>query len=136
MSPRLPVARIVLLIGIGLNLFDHAGYLLSARQSPQGVDWVATYQQVDTTLEWMKAHLDRDAVVAATNPALVHLRTGHKTITLDRVTEPWSVWRSRRARYAACLVARDLPSGSRGPYKLLYQSHPGSKTSYWVVDLY
>ena len=135
-SPRIPVARIVLLIVIGLNLFDHAGYLLSARQSPQGADWVATYQQVDTTLEWMKAHLDRDAVVAATNPALVHLRTGHKTITLDRVTEPWSVWRSRRARYAACLVARDLPSGSRGPYKLLYQSHPGSKTSYWVVDLY
>ena len=135
-SPRVPVARLVLLTVIGLNLFDHAGYLLRMRESPRGTDWIATYEQVDTTLEWMKTHLDRDAVVAATNPALVHLRTGNKTITLDRVTEPWSVWRNRRARYAACLVVHDLPSSSRGPYKLLYQSHPGSSTSYWVVDLY
>lgn len=135
-SPRVPVARLVLMTVIGLNVFDHAGYLLRMRQAPQGTDWISTYNQVETTLEWMKSHLDGDAVVAATNPALVHLRTGHKTITLDRVTEPWSVWRGRQARYAACLVIHALPSASRGPYKLLYQSHPGSQTSYWVVDLY
>jgi hypothetical protein len=133
-SPRVPAARTVLLIVIGLNLFDHAGYIAQARSRP--VDWVATYNEADTTLAWMKAHLEPGAVVAATNPALVHLLTGHKTITLDRVTEPWSVWRGRGARYAACLVAHELPSASRGPYRLLYQSTPDRPTSYWVIDLY
>ena len=93
------------------------------------------FQELDTTLDWMKAHLDRDAVVATTNPALVHLRTGHKTITLDRMIEPWSVWQGRGARYAACLVPHELPNPSLGPYKLLYQSHPERPTSYWVIDL-
>jgi hypothetical protein len=129
-------ARVVLLIVIGLNLYDHVGYIAQARSDrPNGVDWIATFEELDTTLDWMKVHLDRDAVVASTNPALVHLRTGHKTITLDRVTEPWSVWQGRGVRYAACLVSHELPSPRLGPYELLYQSHPERHTSYWVVDL-
>ena len=131
------VARVVLLVVIGLNLYDHAGYITRARSDrPDPVDWIARFQELDTTLDWMKANLDPDEVVAATNPALVHLRTGHKTITLDRLTEPWSVWQARGARYAACLVSHELPSLSLGPYKLLYQSHPERQTSYWVVDLH
>jgi hypothetical protein len=130
-------ARVVLLVVIGLNLFDHAGYIARARSDrPVPVDWIAMFQELDTTLDWMKANLDPDAVVAATNPALVHLRTGHKTITLDRLIEPWSVWQGRGARYAACLVSHELPSLSLGPNKLLYQSHPERETSYWVVDIH
>ena len=133
---RAAAARVALLVVIGLNFYDHAGYITHARsQSPTGGDWVAVFRELDTTLGWMKTHLDPDAVVAATNPALVHLRTGHKTITLDRVTEPWSVWRARGARYVACLVAHELPNPSRGPSTLLSQSSPDRPTSYWVIHL-
>jgi hypothetical protein len=127
----------VLLVVIGLHLYDHAGYIAAARSDrPDPVDWIAAFQELDTTLDWMRAHLDGDAIVAATNPALVHLRTGHKTITLDRLIEPWSVWQGRGARYAACLVANELPSQSLGPYELLYQSHPERHASYWVLGLH
>ena len=129
-------ARVALLVVVSLNLYDHAGYIARARSDPsKGADWIASFHELDTTLDWMNAHLEPDAVVASTNPAIVYLRTGRKTITLDRVTEPWSVWQGRGARYAACLVAYELPSPSQGPYKLLYQSRPERPISYWVIDL-
>jgi hypothetical protein len=128
-------ARIGLLVVISLNLYDHGGYIARLRADPAGVDWIARFEELDTTLDWMKAHLAPGAVVAATNPAIVHLRTGHKTITLDRVIEPWSVWQDRGARYIACLVSYELPGDWQGPYTLLYQSHPERPHSYWVIDL-
>ena len=133
--PTLPVARIALLTAIGLNLYDHAGYVGTLRSEPQRIDWLTKYNELETSLDWMKAHLEKDGVVAATNPALVHLWTGQKTITLDRVTEPWSVWRERGARYIACLVPHELPSASRGPYRLLYTSASEEPTGFWIVDI-
>jgi hypothetical protein len=133
---RVTAARVALVVIISLNLSDHAGYIARARSDPSGVDWIASFTELDTTLDWMKAHLEPGAVVAATNPAIVHLRTGHKTITLDRVTEPWTVWQGRGARYVACLVAYELPSPGHGPYRLLYESHPERPNSYWVIDLH
>lgn len=131
------ICRVALLVVISLNLYDHAGYIALARSDPsKGVDWVASFDEIDTTLKWMNTHLEPDAVVASTNPALVYLRTGHQTIALDKVTEPWSVLRGRGARYAACLVSHDLPSVSLGQYDLLYQSRPERQDSYWVVDLH
>jgi hypothetical protein len=133
---RLDAARVAVLVVVGLNLYDHAAYVAKARANPtDGADWVAMFHELETTLNWMNTHLERDVVIASTNPAVVHLFTGRKTITLDRVTEPWSTWRGRGARYAACLVAHELPNPSRGAYKLLYQSHPEQPTSYWVIDL-
>ena len=130
-----PVARVALLTVLGLNLYDHGRYIAIARSSPANVDWIARFDELETSLEWMKRHLNKDGVVAATNPALVHLWTGQPTITLDRVTEPWSIWRQRGARYAACLVPHELPSPSRGPYRLLYESHSEGPTAFWIVDL-
>ncbi len=135
LSPTFPVARIALLTAIGLNLYDHAGYVSTLRSEPQRIDWLNKFTELETSLDWMKAHLDKDAVVAATNPALVHLWTGQNTITLDRVTEPWSVWRERGARYIACLVPHELPSASRGPYRLLYASASEEPTGFWIVDI-
>jgi len=134
-SPRLPLARVALLTVIGLNLYDHAGYVSTLRSEPQRIDWLAKFSELETSLDWMKAHLNEDAVVAATNPALVHLWTGQKTITLDRVTEPWSAWRDRGARYIACLVPHELPSASRGPYRLLYTSASEDPTAFWIIDI-
>jgi hypothetical protein len=135
LSPRIPAARVALLTVIGLHLFDHAGYVAAARSGTKAVDWIAQFEELETSLVWMKANLDKNAVVAATNPALVHLWTGQKTITLDRVTEPWSAWRGRGARYVACLVAHELPGASRGPYRLLYESESEDPAKFWIIDI-
>ena len=133
-SIALPVARVALLCIIGLNIYDHGGYVLRAASDPNGVDWLVRAAEVDRTLDWMGSHIDKQAVVATTNPALVYLRTGHRTITLDSLTEKWSVWRARGVDYVACLTAVDLPDASRGPYKLMFESSQ-SHTRVWVIGI-
>jgi hypothetical protein len=130
----LSVARVVLLVMIGLNAYDHAGYVLRARSNVESIDWLMRFREVDDTLEWMRGHLDRDGIVAATNPALLNLRTGNKTITLDTLTESWDIWRTRGARYIASLIPRELPSRNRGSYVLLYQG-PGAPQATWVIEI-
>jgi len=135
LRPDFRVVRIVLLSIVGLNLYDHAGYILRARENPAAIDWIGRFNEVDATMRWMDVHLDKDAVVATTNPPLVHLYTGRRTITLDTLTEKWSVWRGRGARYIAPLIPRQLPSASRGPYKLVYETSPESPARVWVIEI-
>ena len=128
----LRVARIALICLIGLNVSDHARYVLEARNPERAshVSWLVQARETDEILDWMVHHLG-DGVVATTNPGLVYIRTGHRTLSFDRPHEDWSVWRSRGVRYVVCLLAVELPPASRGGYKLLYRSPMG----FWVIEI-
>jgi hypothetical protein len=128
----LRVARIALLCLIGLNVLDHARYVLEARDPDRSsrVSWLVQARETEEALDWMVRNLG-DGVVATTNPALVYLRTGHKTLSFDRFHEDSSVWRARGVRYVVCLLAVELPSSSRIDFKLLYRTPSG----FWVIEL-
>ena len=117
---------------IGLNFSDHARYVLAVRdaQRSDNVTWLVQARETDAVLDWVADHLD-SGLIATTNPALVHLRTGHKTLSFDRPSEDWSVWRARGVRYVVSLVAVQLPPGARSDYRLLYRSPSG----YWVIEI-
>jgi hypothetical protein len=135
-STALPsLARIVVLCMVGLHVYDHAGYILHARVGSSNVDWLKRYEEVDRTLSWMNKHVEKDAVIATTNPALVHLRTGLRTIALDALIENWNVWRDRGASVVACLIPRSLPSRSRGHYRVLFESSRDLSMRTWVISI-
>ena len=125
-------ARVALLCVIGLHVSDHARYVLAVRdaQRSDNVTWLVQARETDAVLDWVADHLD-SGLIATTNPALVHLRTGHKTLSFDRPSEDWSVWRARGVRYVVSLVAVQLPPGARSDYRLLYRSPSG----YWVIEI-
>jgi hypothetical protein len=125
------VVRIALLCVIGLHIVDHMGYIVATREEEsRRVSWLAQARDTDAVLDWMAAHLG-EGLVATTNPALVHLRTGHMTLSFDRPRESWSVWRARGVRYVVCLLAVELPPDSVDGYKLLYRTTSG----FWVIEL-
>jgi hypothetical protein len=128
-APR--VVRIALLCVVGLHIADHARYVVAMRgEQSENVTWLAQSHETDAVLDWMTAHLG-EGLIATTNPALVHLRTGHKTLSFDRPRENWSVWRARGVRYVVCLLAVELPPDSGDGYKLLYRTISG----FWVIEL-
>ena len=130
------VVRVVLLSILGLNLYDHTGYLaLSRSNEPTRADWLHRTVAVEGAIRWIDAHIDRSTVIAATNPALLYLRTGHKTITLDSLAEPWHNWQRRGIRYVVCLDHHELPDASKGMYRLLYPSSPSAAPVVWVLDI-
>lgn len=131
----LRVPRIALLAIVGLHLYDHTGYVVRARANPSSIDWIGRFAEVESVMEWMGGHLEPGGVTATTNPPLVHLHTGAKTITLDTMGEKWSVWRDRGARYVAPLVRQPLPGAWRGPYKLVYDRAPSEFSRAWVIEI-
>ncbi|MCU1382446.1 MAG: hypothetical protein JWL71_1143 [Acidobacteria bacterium] len=127
------VARIVLLCIIGLDVADHAQYIRHAT-SVAGVvpvDWIADAREIDAVLEWMKRTLPPDGSVATTNPALVYLATGRKTVAIDDYDGNWRRWKAGGVRYAVALRSASLPNPSYG-YTVIYQS---GRRKLWVIEI-
>jgi hypothetical protein len=123
--------RLALLCLIGLNVLDHVRYTLDSHdvERAQRVSWLVQARETDEVLDWIARNLD-DGVIATTNPGLVYLRTGHKTIAFDRPHDDWSAWRARGVRYVVSLLDVQLPA-SRGAFKVLYRSPEG----FWVIEI-
>jgi hypothetical protein len=130
-SHRAP--RLVLLCLLGLNVYDHAGYVMLARtQSGANLsEWTGSMDEVDDALTWIDRHLPQDGMIASTNPALLYLRTNRRSIALDDPTLTLEAWRARGVRFLVCLLPSDMPAGDPGQYVVLYQS-PSRR---WVIDL-
>lgn len=127
------VARLMLACMIGLAILDHAQYL-AARFSgadPPAVDWIAESQEIDQVLDWMNAHLDEGAV-ASTNPALVFLKTGRKTVALDGVTERWRIWKTQGIRYIVSTKPIEKPNPSVVSYRVLFETR---QRKFWVLEI-
>jgi hypothetical protein len=133
--PRDPwrLARIVTLCLIGFDVLDHAQYIFDARNAEraQAVDWIGDSKEIDEVLGWMKGHLPEGAAVVTTNPALVYLATGHKTLALDGYQDNWRRWKAGGARYVVALRPLALPE-SPAVFRLLYQS---SRRKLWVIEI-
>ena len=126
-------ARIAVMVMLGMHVYDHLGYIVHVRTAATLAEdeWLARSREVDAALGWMSQNLPGRATIATTNPALVYLRTGRPTVTLDRMSEDWSVWKGRGVRYIACLLPADVPSKTLGEYKVLYQS----AGRLWVIEI-
>ena len=127
-SPR--IVRVVILCIIGFNLADHAGFLLHQRNQDGAsrAGWIGGASDVDDALVWIRDNLGSDGMIAATNPALLYLRTGRRSIAYDDPTVDWEVWKRRGVRYVASLMPTELPVGD---YKILYQS----PARLWIIEL-
>jgi hypothetical protein len=129
MSAKLPVARVALLCVIGLNVADHAQYILRSRT--ETLDWTADAREIDALLDWMRSHVTADGYVATTNPALVFLRTGRRTVAMDDAAANWQRWKSSGIRYLVCLNTGAQPPAGM-PYKEIYRSE---RHGLWVVEI-
>lgn len=127
--------RAVLLCVIGLHLYDHGSYIALARDPVRSRDirWLNWSREVEGALDWINdAQLGADgAIIAASNPALLYLRTGRKAIPCDYMTFEWGDWRRRGVRYVVLLFDVDLPAYTREDYEVLYRS----SGRLWVVKI-
>ncbi len=125
-------APLALLCVIGLHVSDHVRYIADTRDAERSKDvsWLVQARETDEVLDWMVRH-GGQGFIATTNPGLVYLRTGHRTLSFDRPPADWNALKARGIRYVVCLLALELPSASAQGHKLLYRS-PGG---FWVIEL-
>ena len=119
LRPAPAVLRIALLSVVGLHLMDHVQYIVARQASATA--WEKLGGDVDDVLDWMNAHLTEPGNVATSNQPLVYLRTGRKTIAIDRATLNRERWTQLSIRYAVYLDRVGLPSPS-GRQRILHRS--------------
>jgi hypothetical protein len=122
------VARVAVLCVVGLNLADHGGYIALGRSATESRIWLAEARDVEAALQWLDDHAG--GVVATTNPALVYLETGLKTISFDGSVEELRDRRDVPIRYVACLVRQQPPASPH--FEVMFQTPSG----FWVARVH
>jgi hypothetical protein len=127
-----PVAALAVLGGVlALYAYDHAAYIVA--KSDPAVDtkpvWLAKFGESEEALNWMNANLPRDgSSVVSSNPALVHLHTGLKTVSGGNIRESWGRWKEINVRYLAFVgypSPMPPPGQSEKAYRQIYPGETG-----------
>jgi hypothetical protein len=123
-------ARLVLVVLIGLLMLDHAGYI---HQKLTGTTpWIADWRDQQELLEWVKRSVPADQGIATTNPALIYLATGRRTVAVDNWDRNWERWRASGIRYMACTRPRnERPSKALG----WEERFSSDRSGLWVVEI-
>lgn len=122
---RVAAVSVVLLFAL-----EHVQYVLQVRAGAAPV-WIADYDDVTDVTTWMNQNLPRDGAVTSTNPGLIYLLTGRRTVAMDDPADNWERWQQLGVRYAVAARVVETPPSYLG-YRLLYES-PRQKL--WVLEL-
>jgi hypothetical protein len=111
---------------VGLSLFDHGEYLARARQRQP--DWFTYAEDTDAVFRWLEQH-PANGTIAASNPALVNLRTGSPTIQLDAIDG--AALKARGVRYVVWVhLARIKVPADQGAVRYI-----SPRAGFWVLEL-
>jgi hypothetical protein len=126
-TPRASRVPALVLAGlVGLSLFDHGEYVLRARERQP--DWLTYAEDTDAVLTWLQQQ-PAGGTIAASNPALVHLRTGSPTIQLDHIDG--AALKARGVRYVVWVhLARVRVPADQGVVRYV-----SPRSGFWVLEL-
>lgn len=85
---------------------------------------VEQFGEIEAMFQWIRMNVPQEEVIAAFNPALVNLYTGHKTIFPENQTDNWGDWQRPGVRYMVFTPWHRVPAFERteGNYRVVYQS--------------
>jgi hypothetical protein len=111
---------------IGLSVVDHAQYIARLRSGEP--EWAVYAADTDAVLAWLQQH-PADGIIATTNPALVHLRTGAPTIALEgRIDQ---ALKARGVRYVVSVHLAGIPR----PANQGLVRYVSPRCAFWVLEL-
>lgn len=122
-----PIPTVAIASVVALSQFDHMDYL--ARAETRQPDWSIYAEDTDAVLTWLQQH-PATGVIAASNPALVHLRTDTPTIQLDTVVDRAAL-KGRGVQYVVWVhLARMRPPADQGTVRFV-----SPRAGFWVLEL-
>jgi hypothetical protein len=129
--PTSSAVRIFLLVLVTLNLLDHVRYIARSHDKAFRGMWQTQGDDTTEIMEWVRQHAERSSVIAAYNPALVYLLTGHQTVALDSVGDRWTRWQRLGVRYLVSLSdAQPIDDSRRSALRFKL-----ADKNLWVIEL-
>ena len=120
-----------------LNVYNNAAYILK-KYDPvpaYGLRWIHAFEENEALINYVGATLPKTDVIATQNPALLHLYTGHKTVSSDDPVGLWETWNRLGVRYLVRTSPYRLPDPDpiESQYKIIYRSN--GNLNLRVIDL-
>jgi hypothetical protein len=115
-----PAVRIIAACIAVLFVTEHVQYIARRHYGPIPL-WLRDYNEATAVTDWLNQNTAPDDIIATTNPGLVYLATGRKTVVLTDLNKRWDTWRSAGVRYGVSLHVNQRPSEDYG-YTLRYES--------------
>jgi hypothetical protein len=122
--------RIASAIVLTFLLVEHVQYIAMMRSGSQP-PWLRDYEEVKIVTDWMRTNLHRDGAVVASNPGLVYLTTGRKTLGLTNSEARWLEMKRAGVPYGVALTTAETPVDSLG-FPVLFRS---PRLRLWVVEI-
>lgn len=104
-----------------LFVSEHVQYIARRYVGPMPL-WLIDYGETTLVTDWLKHNSSPDDVIASTNPGLVYLATGRKTVVMTDIRSRWPLWRAAGVRYAVGLHVIQRPSAESYPHTLRYET--------------
>jgi hypothetical protein len=115
-----PAVRIVAACIVLLFVTEHVQYIARRHYGPTP-PWQLEYYETTAVTDWLNQNTSPNDIIATTNPGLVYLATGRKTVVMTDLHKRWQMWRAAGVRYAAGMYVVQRPPESYG-YTLRYES--------------
>lgn len=122
--------RIAAACVLALILIEHGQYINAARSGPQPT-WLLGYEEVKAVTDWVQANLPDRSPIASSNPGLVYLATGRRTVALSNPQTHLVEWQQLGVRYAVALHQAEKPPPHL-EFRPLYES---PRLQLWVMEL-
>lgn len=119
------------------NLYSNYQYI-QRKYDPvpaNGLRWIAAYEENEAFIKHIGENVSKSDLIAAQNPALVHLYTGHKTIASDDPAGSWEKWNQLRVRYLARTSPGPLPPPDANESKYRITFRQGGTLGLRLIDL-
>jgi hypothetical protein len=122
---RVMIATACLLI-VGYA-YDHLSYIIAKNSSGASAPiWLNAHQANEAALRWMHENVrPEEGAIATSNPALVYLYTGSKTVGNGDPAVNWEMWKTLNVRYFAYVgwpVVFPARTVAETPFRAVYQS--------------
>jgi hypothetical protein len=122
---------------IACNLQGHLKYLLERHGPPaERPLTLRSFDENEELLRWTRKHVPSTEVLASMNPAMLHLFSGHKTISGQDWGANRKTWDRFKVRYLVLTASWSPvpnPDLEGGKYKVVYRGRGGLNTM--VIDL-
>jgi hypothetical protein len=115
---------------LALMAIEHVQYIQLARNGPPPA-WLRDYEEAKHVTDWINANVHDRNPIASSNPGLIYLTTGRKTVALSNPRTHLEEWQQIGVGYAVALHVAERPPRSVN-FEPLYES---PRLKLWVMKV-
>lgn len=98
-------ARMLIVCVLAFNVYEHFSYIRAGQSNRANQMWLSDYDEQYEVINWVARELPREAIIATSNPPLINLLTGHKTVGCNEPIRNLENWQRLGVRYIVYLAA-------------------------------